>query len=267
MKLIGRLLHDVLPPIILLVLLAMAWQAAIVWFDPPQYLFPGPLDVIRSMIRTGPRLAAATWLTATEAVCGIGISIVLGVLIAVVFSQARIIRASCYPYAVFLQTVPIVAVAPLIIRWLGTGFHSVVVVSVIISLFPIITNTTTGLLSVDPDLADLFRLHDASRWQILWKLRLPHSVPYLVTGVRTSSGLAVIGAIVGEFFAGYGVDQWGLGYLIMQTSQQLKTDGLFAAVFSSTFLGVAIFAASSWLGSLLLTRFGGGASRDVLRAK
>ncbi|MBC8290285.1 MAG: ABC transporter permease subunit, partial [Planctomycetes bacterium] len=137
----------------------------------------------------------------------------------------------------------------------GHGFKRVVVVASIISLFPIITTGTSGMLAVDPDLLDLFRLHRASRWHVWFKLRLPASVPHLITGARTSSGLAVIGAIVGEFLAGYGTDQYGLGYLILMSSSQLKTAQLFAAVISSTLLGLTIFGAMSLLSSTVLSRW------------
>ena len=164
------------------------------------------------------------------------------------------IRSSCYPYAIFLQTVPIVAVAPIIVVWFGAGFHSVVLVSFMISLFPIITNVTSGMLAVDPDLLDLFRLYRASRGQVLWKLRLPHSVPFLVAGARTSSGMAVVGAIVGEFFAGNLAERHGLGYMILQGTQ-FSTARLFAAVIASTVLGITIFGASTLIGSTVLSRW------------
>lgn len=150
---------------------------------------------------------------------------------------------------------PIVAIAPLIVVWFGYGFQSVALIAFIISLFPIITNATTGLTSIDRDLVDLFELHSANRWQVLFKLRLPSAVPYLVTGARVSSGMAVIGAIVGEFFAGYGGSQDGLGYVIMRATNLLKTDELFAAVIASTALGMAVFAVVNIAGATVLSRW------------
>ncbi|MCP4812646.1 MAG: ABC transporter permease subunit, partial [Planctomycetaceae bacterium] len=141
-----------------------------------------------------------------------------------------------------------VAIAPLVINWFGNGFQSIVVVTVVISLFPVITSVTVGLTSVDRGLRDLFEMNRASRWQTLLKLRMPHAVPYLVTGARTSSGLAVVGAIVGEFFAGYASDHYGLGYLVLQSSGQLRTDLLFATIISSALLGVMMFALVTWVG-------------------
>ena len=152
---------------------------------------------------------------------------------------------------------PIVAVAPLIVLWIGYGLQGVVAVSFIISLFPVIANTTTGLTRVDPNLLDLFALNNASRWQILFKLRVPGAVPHMLTGARISSGLSVIGAIVGEFFAGYGTEDFGLGYLIILTNGQAKTDYLFACILFCTLLGLAIFSAVGALSNFVLKRWTG----------
>ena len=251
-----------LPPVVLFILVLAVWHAAVWVFEIPRYLLPGPSDVWSAAVENRRELLAATWLTAQGALSGFGLSLVAGTLIACAFSQSPLVRRSFYPYAVFLQTVPIVAIAPLIITWFGYGFQSVVLVAFIISVFPIITNGTTGMTAIDPDLFDLFRLCNASRWQVLLKLRLPNSVPYLIAGARISSGVSVIGAIVGEYFAGYGVDQFGLGYLILQTAPQMKTDELMAAVIASTLLGVAIFAAVSLLGATILARWYDGAGSE-----
>ena len=118
-------------------------------------------------------LATAVGLTAAGALCGFGLSLLLGVSLGLLFSQSRIIQRSMYPYAIFLQTVPIVAIAPVLIMWFGYGFSGVVAVAVILSLFPIITGATAGLTTVDPNLLELFDIDSALRWQALVKLRLP----------------------------------------------------------------------------------------------
>ena len=184
-----------------------------------------------------------------------GLSLVAGTALGLVFSQSRIIERSLYPYAIFLQTVPIVAIAPVVVMWFGHGFAGVVAVSFILSLFPMITNATTGLTAVDPQLVELFEIYNASRWQALVKLRLPNAVPYLVTGAKISCGLSVIGAIVGEISAGFGTQSFGLGYLISTTSGNLDTAYALAAVLASTLLSIAIFAAVTSLGATILTRW------------
>ena len=254
----GNMLSRWWPPLGLLLVVLAVWQASVWWFDWPPFLMPAPSDVARAVADDGDRLLAASLRTGVTALAGFTASLVAGVLIAVVFSQSRLVRQSCYPYAIFLQTVPIIAIAPLIITWFGTGFPSVVLVTLIISLFPIIASTTAGLVNIDEDLLELFRLYRADRWQVLWKLRLPHAVPYLVTGARTSSGMAVIGAIVGEFFVGHTPTHYGLGYLVLSTSQHLKTAHLFAAVIASALLGIALFTAVTWIGTTLLSRWGSG---------
>ena len=142
-------------------------------------------------------------ITSEEAAGGLVASIVVGVLIALVFAQSRWVRRMLYPYTILLQTVPIVAVAPLILMWVGPGTLSVTLVAFIICLAPIIANTTQGLISVEPNLIHLFLMHaTASPVQLLTRLRLPHAVPSLFVGIRIAAGISVIGAITGELFAG-----------------------------------------------------------------
>ncbi|MCA9123381.1 MAG: ABC transporter permease [Planctomycetaceae bacterium] len=250
-----ELAFALLPPIAFLLSAMLIWHFIVQVGGLPKYVLPGPLSVVRAAWMGKVELSSAIALTAAAAICGFISSLITGTLIAFAFSFSPLIRAGCYPYAVFLQTVPIVAIAPLIVVWFGYGFQSVALIAFIISLFPIITNATTGLTSIDRDLVDLFELHSANRWQVLFKLRLPSAVPYLVTGARVSSGMAVIGAIVGEFFAGYGGSQDGLGYVIMRATNLLKTDELFAAVIASTALGMAVFAVVNIAGATVLSRW------------
>jgi NitT/TauT family transport system permease protein len=257
MKLASRsLLTAVVPPIALLLVVIVAWQVFVQVGKIPPFLLPGPAEVARAAFENRGKLASATHVTAEGALAGFGVSLVVGVLVALVFSQSPIIRRSFFPYAILLQTVPIVAIAPLIVIWSGTGFRSVVLVAFIVSVFPIITNATAGLTSIDPDLLDLFRLHGASRWQTLFKLRLPAAVPSTVTGAKTSSGLAVIGTIVGEFFVGYDPsEQFGLGYLIQESTTQLKIDVVLCSVVLATLLGLLVFGAVNLIGALVLKRY------------
>lgn len=255
MRWAGRLL----PPVLVFVVVVVAWHAATVVFEIKRYILPGPLVVWRATIDGFTELRVATWNTAKAAVCGFTISLFLGTAIGVAFSQSKFIRRGFYPYAIFLQTVPIVAIAPLIILWFRFGFQSVVIVSVMISLFPMITGATEGLMSVDSDLLDYFRLHNATYVQEFFKLRLPHAVPFLVAGAKTSSGLAVIGTIVGEFFAGVGGEQSGLGVLV-RAGDKLVEPIMFSAVFASTLLGVAVFGTVNLIGGSILSRWYDGST-------
>ncbi len=254
-RIVTWLIQTVLPPLALFALVAGVWQWFVVAYRVKPYLLPSPLAMGTALVHDASLLGSAVLYTGTAALLGFGASLLLGTSIAFAFSQSRILRSSGYPYFIFLQTVPIVAIAPLIVRWCGNGFHSVVLVAAILSLFPILSNATQGLLQIDSNLLDLFRLNNASRWQMLTKLRFPSAVPSICAGARTASGLAVVGAIVGEFFVGYGSKRFGLGYLINSTNDQLQIDRLFAAVLTSTLFGIAIFALVNLASATILRRW------------
>lgn len=255
MKFLRWLIEAVVPPLLLLCLLLLIWHWCVIAWQIKPYLLPSPAAVGRSLWNDAPVLRRAVWYTGSAAFLGFSASLVLGTLIAFVFAQSRWLRSAGYPYFVFLQTVPIVAIAPLIVRWCGNGFQSVVLVAGILSLFPILTNATQGLLEIDPDLSDLFRLNNASRWQVLTRLRLPSAVPSLCVGARTSSGLSVVGSIVGEFFVGQSTRHFGLGYVIEVTNSNAQLDRLFAAVLTSTLFGILIFALVNLVSASILARW------------
>ncbi|HWB14148.1 MAG TPA: ABC transporter permease [Pirellulales bacterium] len=246
------LLEFAAPPVVLFFVVIAIWHLAVVAMGIKRYVVPQPLEVLRAgWERRGDLLSAAST-TGEAAAAGFLLSLAAGFMIACLFSQSRVVERSIYPYAIFLQTVPIVAIAPLIVAWFGYGFQSVVVVAFIISIFPVITNATAGLTAIDANLLELFELAGASRWQLLVKLRLPSSVPHVVTGARISAGLSVVGAIVGEIFAGAGAQRPGLGYLIQQTTGFQKTADLFAAVIVSAALGMVIFGTVSAAGAAVM---------------
>ena len=237
-----RQLWLLLNSLIVLACLLMIWQLAVMLLHVPPYMLPGPLVVGAAVVSRFPALVQALLITAEAAGLGLVGSIVAGVSIALVFAQWRWLRRLLFPYTILLQTVPIVAIAPLILMWAGTGVTSVALVAFIICLAPIIANTTQGLISVEENLIHLFLMHKATAAQILFKLRLPHAMPSLFVGIRISAGISVIGAITGELFAGSSrVGQGGLGYSILYASGQLETDYLFALVLAATVLGFAFF--------------------------
>lgn len=239
-------------PLLALLLVIALWQAIVSVGDLPSVLLPGPGQVLRAAFEQAPKLFAATMRTLLAALGGFVLSLVVGTLVAMLFSQSSICRRSLYPYAIFLQTVPIVAIAPIVVIWFGESTLAVVVISFVVSLFPVISNGTTGMTSISSELQELFALNGATRWQRMRKLQLPHALPHLVTGAKVSAGLSVLGAIVGEFFAGAGASQPGLGYQIFAANQQLKMDFLFASVIACTLLGVMMFAVISWVGDRYL---------------
>jgi len=171
---------------------------------------------------------------------------------AFVFVQNRVIEASLFPYAVLLQVTPIVAIAPLIIIWVNDTRIALVICATIVALFPVVSNTTLGLRSIDAGLADLFRLYGASRWQTLVRLRVPSALPYFFAGLRISAGLALIGAVVAEFVAGTGGTVSGLAYQILLSGLQLNVPRLFAALFLIALTGIVLSTLTAWTARLAL---------------
>jgi NitT/TauT family transport system permease protein len=236
--------------------LVLAWQIVLWIFHVPPFILPSPKAVAQAVYRRLPTLLNAFVITGEEATGGLAASIVVGVVIALVFAQSRWVRKMFYPYTILLQTVPIIAIAPLILNWVGAGMPAVTLIAFIISLAPVIANTTKGLISVDENLVHLFLMHNASRAQLLFKLRLPHAVPDLFVGVRIASGIAVIGAITGELYAGSSrVGEGGIGYSILYAYSQLQTDYLFALVLAATVLGFSFFFAVMFLEWYFLHRW------------
>lgn len=228
--------------IVVLACLLALWQIAVLMLHVPKYMLPGPMMVGAAMVNRFQALLQSFLITAEAAALGLVGSIAAGTAIALIFAQWRWIRRLLFPYTILLQTVPIIAIAPLILMWAGPGTLSVALVAFIICLAPIIANTTQGLVSVEENLVHLFLMHKATSAQILFKLRLPHAMPNLFVGIRISSGIAVIGAITGELFAGSSrVGEGGLGYSILYASNQLETDYLFALVVAATVLGFLFF--------------------------
>jgi NitT/TauT family transport system permease protein len=244
-----------LPPLVAAILGLAAWEGAARALAIPAYLLPPPSAVASAALGDAPALAGACLTTGIASVVGFLASALLGVTIAVGLSSSRIVERAVYPYAVVLQTVPIVAIAPLLVLWCGAGLRAVAASAFIVSVFPVITNSLAGIRAVEPPLRDLFTLYGASRTQILFKLELAHAAPQIATGLRVACGLSVIGAIVGEFVAGFSEGSPGLGIMVMTSYRQLRTDLLFAAVGCSALLGIVMFGVVSGVSSLLLRRW------------
>lgn len=252
-----RWLRVALPPAAVALAVLAAWYlGSYVLVDADRrFLLPPPHEVVRIGFLDPVNLAellAGLRLTAEVAVTGLVIAAVTGLVLAVLMSRARWLERSIYPYAVLLQTVPILALVPLFGFWFGFGFPSRVLTCVLIALFPITANALFGLRSVDPALHDLFTLHQAGRWTRLWKLQLPAALPAILTGLRISAGAAVIGAIVGDFFFQQGPA--GLGQLIYVYPRRLQSEMLFSAVILASVFGLLVFwffgvvarAATAW---------------------
>ena len=230
-----------LPLLVTTVLLGL-WQAWTVIQQVPTYLVPSPWAIAQTLVEDWALLIGSLWVTVKITVLSFLAATVIGALIAFAFVQSRWIEAAFFPYAVLLQVTPIVAIAPLIIIWVKDPTLSLVVCATLVALFPIISNTTLGLRSVNPGLAAYFQLQRATRWQTLVRLRIPSALPYFFAGLRISGGLALIGAVVAEFVAGTGGTGTGLAYQILQAGYQLNIPRLFAALVLISVTGVAVFA-------------------------
>jgi NitT/TauT family transport system permease protein len=228
------------------------WQALVTAYDVPSYLVPSPALIGRTLIADWALLSRSLVFTLEITLLALTGAVVLGVALAFVFVQSRLVEASLFPYAVLLQVTPIVAIAPLIIIWVADARAALVLCATIVAIFPIISNTTLGLRSVDPGLLDLFRLHRASRWQTLVRLRVPSALPYFFAGLRVSAGLALIGAVVAEFVAGTGGTISGLAYQILLSGLQLNVPRLFAALFLIALTGIVLSTLTAWVAKLAL---------------
>ncbi|MEP7764762.1 ABC transporter permease [Sanguibacter sp. 25GB23B1] len=223
-----------------------------------RFLLPPPHQVLTESVldwsKVQPMLDALM-LTAQVALTGLGIAVVLGITQAVVMSQAGWVEKFLYPYAVVLQTIPILALVPLIGLWFGFGFTSRVIVCVIIALFPMISNTLFGLQSADPAAHDLFTLNKATRAQRLWKLQMPAAVPSIFAGLKISAGLAVIGAIVGDMFFRQGAP--GIGSLLDVYRARVESENLLTAIGVASLFGVLVFAFFTVIDKAVMARWYG----------
>jgi NitT/TauT family transport system permease protein len=232
-------------PLVIGVFLLLCWQLLCTALEVPAYLVPSPILIAKTIMADWSLLWLSLLVTLKITFLAFILSVLLGVAIAFLFVQSRFIEVSLFPYAIILQVTPIVAIAPLIIIWVKDPTWALVICATIMALFPIIANTTLGLRSVNPGLLNLFQLNKATRWQILRRLRVPSALPYFFGGLRISSGLALIGAVVAEFVAGTGGSGSGLAYQILQAGFQLNIPRMFAALFLITVTGIVLFATMS----------------------
>ena len=244
-----------LAPTLFGLLALVIWQLAVVLTGVPVYLVPGPIAIVGAFLADPSGLLMSLTSTLIVTFSALIAAAILGVAMALAMAASRLAQAAIQPWAVVLQVTPIVAIAPLIIVWVGDPFASLVVCATIVAFFPVFANTATGLAAAPHELADLFRLCGASRWKTLWLLRLPAALPYFLAGLRISGGLALVGAVVAEFVAGSGGFASGLAYRILEAGYRLEVPRMFAALVLLSLAGIAINAGL------------GGFGRAILRAR
>jgi NitT/TauT family transport system permease protein len=247
-----RTVAQILLPAIVGALMIASWYAIRqALSDDSKWLLPAPGQVANALLENRAVLLRATLNTAEGALLGFGLAIAVSFVTALVLSLSWWIRASVYPYLMILQMTPIIVIAPMLVVWVGAGLKSVSIITFLISFFPLVVNTTQGLLATDRNLVELFRMQRAKPWQEIWLLRVPAALPYFFTGLRIAAVLAPIGAIVGDYTAGSSAgDGGGLGFQVVIYSSQAKFAALFATAAIGCALGfvfTAAVVALSWL--------------------
>jgi len=232
------------------------WYAAIALFNISPYFLPPFHQVIFAFYHEGPRLFQAAMVTAEYGISGFGVAVCLGILISLGLSSSRIIRQAIYPWIMLIQMTPVVIFAPIIVLWFDYGAASVVTITFITSFFPIVANTTLGLISTDPNLIDCFRVYRASRMQELFLLRLPNALPHMINGIKIAATLIPIGAVFGEFFVGsFQGGKGGLGLLVFIYNKETLIPELFAVGLTACLLGLTIVISVQGLNWLLLQKW------------
>jgi len=241
-------------PIALLALGVLIWDLVVRLKGIPPYVLPGPGLVFTTLVSDWSILSESLLVTLATTFEGFLLAVVGGVGLALLFNLSRVVEYSLYPYAVILQVTPVVAIAPLLLIYLPQQ-GAVLACAWIVAFFPVLANTTLGLNSVDHNLVDLFRLYNAPRTQVLWRLKLPAALPYILGGMRIAGGLSLIGAVVAEIAAGAAGAGSGLAYRISESGYRLNIPRMFAALVLLSVVGILIYFALSLLSHLMLRRW------------
>ena len=244
---------DIALPVAVAVLVLGGWQWAVAHWQVPPYVLPAPSAIAGALADNFSSLMTSWFATLTVTIMAFVFATLVALCSAILFSESRTAERTLYPYAITIQVTPVVAIAPLILIWVG--YERVVIaetlIAGIVAFFPILSSTTLGLKSANFDLIDLARLYGASRWQVLLRIRLPTALPNLLSGMKTAGGLALIGTVVAEFVAGSGTAT-GLAWRIVESGNRLEIATLFAALALLALTGILIFAALSALEWALL---------------
>ena len=249
-------ISNYLAPIIALIVLLAIWEIFVYSSNIPIYILPAPTDIFLSLHSNLNDLLGSALITLRITIYAFVIAFFVSLFLAIVFSLSNILESSLYPITVIFQVTPVVAIAPLILIWVGldNAELAILILSVIVAFFPMLANTNLGFKSVDQNLLDLFLLNGASKWQILSKLRIPFALPYILTGMKTSIGLALIGTVVAEFVAGTGSSK-GLAWTIIESGNRLDISKLFAGLMLLVLLGITLFMLMTAIERNLLKRW------------
>ncbi len=249
-------------PIALFAGLIGFWEWAVAHWQVPPFILPSPGAILTVFETDGASLLGSAWTTLGTTLAAFVLAVISGMALAALFASSRLAEAALSPYAVILQVTPVVAIAPLIIVWVGldNAWLAVLILAWIVAFFPVLASATAGLKAVDPNLRDLFRLYRAGFGQTFLRLMIPSSLPYLLAGIKTAGGLALVGAVVAEFAAASGNTD-GLAWRILEAGNRLQIAKMFAALLLLALMGIALYAILSILEWLLLHRWHGDRRR------
>lgn len=239
-------------PVAIMVIAILAWDRVCVWNEIPRYILPRPSEVIATLFQDAAILFPALLVTLKITFLSLALAVIGGVGLAILFTQSKWVEMSFFPFAVVLQVTPIVAIFPLINIYVSDQTTKLLLCAWIVAFFPVLSNTTLGLNSVDRNLLDLFKLNGATRWQTLRLLKLPAAMPYFLGGLKIAGGLSLIGAVVAEFVAGSAGQSSGLASRIIEAGYRLNAPRLFAALILISFTGIVIFLVLTWVSNQLL---------------
>lgn len=231
------MLNRALLPLLLLLGGLGIWEAAVHLYDLPHYILPAPSAIAETLMQKRATLVMHARVTLQEMLLGFALAAGSGMLLAVLMFEVPVLEKALYPYVIGSQTVPVFAIAPLLVIWLGYGMPSKVVMAAVIVFFPIVLNTLDGLKSTDTDMVNLLQMMRASRWQLLWKVYFPSALPFILSGAKIGISISTIGAVIGEWVG----SRAGLGRLMLDANSQLQVSLVFAAIFCLTLLGLSLF--------------------------
>ena len=226
-----------IPSIFFVIVVLIVCDVLVKINDVPSWLLPSPSEIFKAMLDNARILTSHTITTLIEVILGFVIALFVGLLLSSAITLSSTIEKSFYPFIIASQTIPVIVIAPMLLVWVGYGLMPKIIVVALISFFPIVVNTVDGMKSIDIDLEKLFRTMGASNWDIFRKIRIPNSLPYMFSGLRVAISISVIGAVIGEWVG----SSEGLGYLMIRSKPQFKTELVFAAIFILSIMGIILF--------------------------
>ena len=248
-----------LPALAIIIGLLGIWEGLVRLFDVQRWLLPPPSAIAEELVSSRSLFLDHTWLTLEEIVVGFAIAALSGVVLATGIAFSRTVERSIYPFVIASQTIPIIAIAPLLLVWLGYGLTPKVFVVALIAFFPIVVNMVDGLKSADRDMVNLMRTLGANRWQVFTKLQIPTSLPFLFSGLKVAIAASVIGAVIGEWVG----SSEGLGYLMIRSKPQFLTERVFGAIFILSVMGIVLFIAIGLVERYLIPWHHGSRSQET----